>query len=208
MPEMPFAQDEFISPRRPAAGPAVLVNGLPGAGKSTLARTLSARLGLPLFSKDAVKEAHADVLGAEPPPGWTQRRWNTGLGTAAGETLWTLLADAPGGAVLESCWLTDARRFVVAGLLRAGAPQPLEIWCDVPPETARRRFEARHPRHPVHGELLTDDEWERRLHDARPLGIGPVLRIATTGPVDVDAVLAWIGRQVRAVDGESVVDPI
>jgi predicted kinase len=74
--------------------PVVLVNGLPGAGKTSLARTLSQRLRLPLFSEDTIKEAHADVLGTEPPPGWPQRGWNAALGAAASETMWVLLADA------------------------------------------------------------------------------------------------------------------
>ena len=81
----------------------VLVNGLPGAGKTALARTLSQRLRVPFFSKDTIKEAHADVLGTEPPPGWSQRRWNSALGAAASETMWALLAEADDAAVLESC---------------------------------------------------------------------------------------------------------
>ena len=157
------------SGRRVTGLPVILVNGLPGAGKTTLARTLSQRLKLPLFSKDTIKEAHADVLGAEPPPGWPQRRWNAALGAAASETMWALLADAPGGAVLESCWPKDSRRFVRQGLQRADCRQAVEIWCDAPLETARRRFEARHPRHPVHGELLTNAEWQRWQATAQPL---------------------------------------
>jgi predicted kinase len=35
----------------------ILVNGLPGSGKTTLARRLGAALGVPVVSKDAVKEA-------------------------------------------------------------------------------------------------------------------------------------------------------
>lgn len=178
--------------------PVVLVNGLPGAGKTTLARTLSQRLRLPLFSKDAIKETHADMLGAEPPPGWPQRRWNAALGAAASETMWVLLADAPGGAVLESCWPTDVRHFAVQGLQRAHSQQPVEIWCDVPLEIARRRIEARHPRHPIHGDLMTDAEWERWQLTAKPLHIGPTLRIDTTGPVGANAIIAWINQRSRS----------
>ncbi|WP_431683060.1 AAA family ATPase [Kitasatospora sp. KL5] len=172
---------------------AVLVNGLPGAGKTTVARALSRGLGLPLFSKDAVKEAHADALGTERAD-LPLRRWSTALGAAAGETMWALLADAPAGAVLESCWPADARDFVLRGLDRAGNPAAVEIRCDVPPETARRRFEARHPRHPIHGGLPTDGEWEYWRRTAGPLRIGPTLHLDTTRPVDVPAVVAWIRK--------------
>ncbi len=172
----------------------MLVNGLPGAGKTTLARDLARQLGLPLFSKDVIKETHADVLGTQP-DGWPQRRWNTAIGAAASETMWALLADAPAGAVLESCWPAGVRGFVTAGLIRAGNPAAVEIWCDVPLATARRRFEARHPRHPIHGEPPTDDEWERWRRTARPLGVGPTLHVDTTGSVDADAVIAWIGSR-------------
>jgi glucokinase len=61
----------------------VLVNGLPAAGKSTLAPKLAIALGLPLLSKDLIKETHADVFGAEPPAGLTQREWNRKLGMSA-----------------------------------------------------------------------------------------------------------------------------
>jgi predicted kinase len=192
----------------------VLVNGLPGAGKTTLARTLSQRLRLPLLSKDTIKEAHADVLGTEPPPGWPQRRWNAALGAAASETMWALLADAPDGAVLESCWPKDVRHFVTQGLQRASGRQPargrqpVEIWCEVPLETARRRYEARRPRHAIHGALLTDAEWERWRATAQPLQIGPTLRIDTTGPVDVNAIIGWIYQQAPADPQQPVTDAV
>ncbi len=143
-----------------------------------------------------IKEAHADVLGTQR-DGWPQRRWNTAIGAAASETMWALLADTPAGAVLESCWPTDVRGFVTAGLIRAGNPAAVETWCDVPlGHRPAARFEARHPRHPIHGDPLTDDEWERWQRTARPLEVGPTLHVDTTGPVDAEAIIAWIrGRR-------------
>lgn len=129
---------------------ALLINGLPGSGKTAVARLLARELRLPLFSKDMIKETHAEVMGP-----------SAALGAAASETLWMLLAESPVGAVLESWWPIDTRHFVVKGLSRAGAAQPVELWCDVPVATARRRYEARHPRHPIHGPLPTDAQWER-----------------------------------------------
>ena len=102
----------------------VLVNGLPAAGKSTLAPDLAAELDLPLISKDVIKEAHAGVLGSEPLDGLTQREWNGRLGAAASGTMWRLLQASPPGAVLESSWRADVRHLVEAGLLAQGFSVP------------------------------------------------------------------------------------
>ncbi|MEV0826621.1 AAA family ATPase [Nonomuraea rubra] len=164
----------------------VLVNGLPGSGKSTVARALGQALGWPVISKDDIKETLADML-ARPdcvPP----REWSRRLGAAAGESMWTLLAVAGRGAVLESPWLAPLRPVVLAGLRRAGVeagPRVREVWCDVPPELARRRYEQR-VRHPIHRDGEAGDErWREWVAGARPLGLGPVFRVETSREIDI-----------------------
>ncbi|MFE1320871.1 AAA family ATPase [Kitasatospora phosalacinea] len=184
----------------------VLVNGLPGAGKSSLGRALAAELGLPLFSKDAVKETLADRLAALRTPDRDRWEWSRLLGAAAGETLWTLLRDARGAAVLEAPWLGDPARAVVrAGLEAAGVGRAQEVWCDVPLALARRRFEERIARrHPVHPERPgePDGRWAAWARTAAPLALGPVHRVDTSRPVDVPALAAALAA-AAAVAGAS-----
>jgi len=84
----------------------VLVNGVPGSGKATLARKLAAELRIPLFSKDVIKESVADVL-------------------------WALIEDSPVGGVLEGWFGSGDARFVVEGLQRCGLDPTTvpEVWC-------------------------------------------------------------------------------
>jgi glucokinase len=102
--------------------------------------------------------------------------------------------------VLESSWRSDVRALAADGLARAGVTCPLEIWCDVSPELAWSRYIARFPtRHPIHGALMRrDDEGARMVAHAEPLGLGPVYRVDTSGPVDIDALVAWCHANAAA----------
>jgi predicted kinase len=156
----------------------VLVNGLPGSGKTTLATQLAARLAVPLVSQDAVKELLADAFPAVP---------MASLGAIAADTAWSLVAETPGTVILDS-WFFRPRDlpFVKAGLERCCAAMVVEIWCDVPPGIARHRHESR-IRHAVHRDHRATESWSDRAAAADPLDIGLTFRIPTDQPVDIDA---------------------
>ncbi|GAA2506433.1 AAA family ATPase [Winogradskya humida] len=154
----------------------VLVNGLPGSGKSTLAPRLAAALGAACLVKDRIKESLAEAVVTEVP----------GLGAVAMETVWALAAAVPGMVVVDSWWfkprdLDHAQQ----GITRSGATATVEVWCDVPAETARSRFIARkRPSVYADAERLATD-WSTWAAVAEPLAIGPVVRVDTSRPVDM-----------------------
>lgn len=163
----------------------VLVNGLPGAGKTTVAHALATALAAPLIAKDALKEAVADAVPAVSGPV---------LGAAASDLMWTLAAAMSGLVVLESWWFRPRDLgFVEAGLRRCRPASVVEVWCDVPGHLARSRYAARR-RHPVHDDAgMSDETWRCWEPGAEPLGVGPVVRIDTTGVVPLDELVKELG---------------
>ena len=161
----------------------VLVGGWPGSGKTTLANALGPRLGLPVLAKDEVKEALADGLGRPGDVAGSRR-----LGRAAVFAVLRVARRCP-GAVLDSTWF-DYTRPLVAEL-----PGPVvELRCVVPVEVARSRYYARaFGRHAGHLDLARD-EAELWGEPVRTLGVGPVVEVDTSVPLDIPAIAAEVRR--------------
>ena len=162
----------------------VLVGGWPAAGKTTLARSLAAELGIAFLSKDEVKEALMDRLGA--PATVEQSRELGGAAVAA------VLRAARGcpGAVIDSTWYPYS-----VPLVRA-LPGPLvEIRCRIDREVARERHRTRVRDERHLDELRTEAElWGAEV---APLGVGPLIEVETAKPVDVAALSARVRSAVE-----------
>ena len=173
---------------RPApAGWFVLVAGWPASGKSTLARTLAAELGLPRLAKDEIKEALMDGLGYPATVAQSRR-----LGRAATAVMLRVAQGCP-GAVLDSTWFEYADP-----LVRQLPGRCAEVICTVPVELARARYQARAgQRHAGH---LDEARTEAELWGAPPRSprAGPVLEVDTSGPVDVHQLAATLARLLSA----------
>lgn len=164
--------------------------GLPASGKTTLARPLSIALGLPLLDKDDVLEMLLDSLGTDSPEA-------RGRSSRASDAVMQRVAEVAPGAVLSSFW----RRESLSGTSGPptqwllGLPALVEVHCDCPARTAAERYHAR-VRHPGHFDQDTSfgDRVRvfERLAATLPLDTGPVVRVDTTGEVDVPAVAAAV----------------
>ena len=167
----------------------VYISGRPGAGKSSLAFPLAAELGYSLVTKDLVKEALHDALYV-PGEGKIDLAWSRRLGAASFAVLWTLAAGA-GDMVIEANFHPGNEEALgqLRGLGGLGG-RTVEVHCACPAEVAHARYNAR-PRHEVHQGTLPLSAMGKY---GRPVGVGPLITVDTTGPVDVAAVAAEVRR--------------
>ncbi|MFL6115563.1 MAG: AAA family ATPase [Catenulispora sp.] len=173
-----------------------MISGAPGAGKTTIARPLARALGLPLFAKDSIKERMHDVLAG---PGPVEPAWSGRLGAASMELLWLLAAEAP-ACVLEANFWTghEGQNAALTELSKGGVL--VEVYCAAPREEVIRRFHARAAagvRHAVHtAQEFAADFWD---NSSKPVGIGHVIEVDTTTPVEVERLAAAVRKLLGAV---------
>jgi predicted kinase len=158
----------------------VIVSGAPGAGKTTLAVPLAKALDFPLVAKDYVKETMWDALDM-PPDGdvAASRR----IGAAAMEVLWAIAQNCR-QVVLE----TNFRPFLEyerRRLLGLGG-RIVEVRCTCPVELAAERYARRNGSpgsHAAHARRTVTLDFLSQF--APTMGVGPVIAVDTTRPVDV-----------------------
>jgi predicted kinase len=160
------------------------ISGRPGAGKSTLALPLAAELGYSLVIKDLLKESLHDALHVQ---GERDLPWSQRLNIASWELLWTIAAHA-GDMVIEANFHSQAADEL--NMLRGLGARLIEVNCSCPTEVAQARYNGR-TRHQAHSVTLPQSAWDKY---GRPIGVGPLITVDTTSPVDVAAVAAEVRR--------------
>ncbi|HEX9039023.1 MAG TPA: AAA family ATPase [Ktedonobacterales bacterium] len=170
----------------------LIVNGLPSAGKTTLARRLAADLALPVFSRDAIHETLYDALGTQ------GEVVSPALGSAAFALLYTSAGTvlAAGQPVIIEAYFGRAalRTAELARLRETRVFTPFQIVCAADGRVLLRRFLARagsSERHRSHRDLewLAENKELLLSGHLAPLALdGALVEIDTTTPFSFEYV--------------------
>lgn len=168
----------------------VVVTGVPGSGKTTLASALARRIGVALLSLDAIKEE----LARDAPQ--TPREW---LRQDAEAELFRRLTAFDGEAVVD-IWVAPRRDTArVAGLLAPWWDDVVEVRCEVPADVAVERYAARDRGWP---HLPADEQTLRRIRTAvahpEPLEAPRTVVVDTTHRVPVASLARTLRAETRA----------
>jgi predicted kinase len=165
----------------------IIITGLSGTGKTSLARAIAGELGLRVVSSDAVRKA---VFGAAGQP----YAYGEGAYTAeANRVTYEKLIDAggrllqqDGGVILDATFRSDADRVLAREMAdRAGASFRV-IECRLPQEIVRKRLERRAARK----ETLSDATWatylrQRQEFDSLVSSSAPYLALDNSHAISV-----------------------
>lgn len=184
----------------------IIVDGPPCSGKSRVAAALGRRLGLPLLTKDALKERLFETLG------WGDAERADDLNRAANALLLDvarLLLATGRPFVLESNLRPDRDGAVYAELQQQWGFEAIQLHCSAAPELLIERFRRRWAaglRHPGHADDRTEAAVAERIRAGvyGPLALrGPLMRVDTSdaGYVNVERLAASALRQAQAIEG-------
>ena len=168
---------------------AILVNGVPASGKSSVARAVAGRLGLPLMTLDTVKQPLFGHFGTG------DREHNRKLGRASYEIIFSAIGDWPdlSTVVIDAWFGFQPMEVLDRHLVTAGLTQKAELWCHAPPAVIGERYASRvATRSEGHPGLDYVPELIALAERAKPTGCAPWLAVDTTQPLDIGPVLSWL----------------
>jgi len=176
----------------------VVFSGVPGSGKSTVARKLAPRLSLPVLDKDDFLDELFKERGAG------DAAWRSALSREADARFVRTAWELP-GACLVSWWrnykVSETTGTPVEWLSNLRAPL-VEVHCRCRVETAVDRFLARerHPGHLDASRTRTSLITQFNAFDAAgPIACGPLLVLDTEQDVNPDAVLDQLQNLKRVL---------
>jgi len=148
----------------------VVVMGLAGTGKTSMARAIAGELGLRVVSTDAVRQ---ELFGHEK---GTAAYGQGAYRSEANQRTYEALVERGrgrliegGGVVLDGTFLREDDRLRVHVLFQAAAATERWIECELPAELVRRRLGRRRQRH----EGLSDATWETYLRQREDYTASP-----------------------------------
>lgn len=125
----------------------VLVGGLPGTGKSTLAAKLAARFGWTVLSSDRIRKELAGIPACQPCPAaygtglytpeWTERTYTELLRRA------DLLLGSGEPVIADASWTSPGQRSAATAVAERAAADLVQLRCTVPAELAGQRLRVR-----------------------------------------------------------------
>ena len=188
-------------PRKPFV---VLVCGLTGSGKSTVARELAARLGVPVINSDVVRKQMASKSGQQIVP------LNEGIYSPAmtEKTYAKMVSEAETqlvqgqGVILDATFSRRVQRKPIFNRAKRYGAHVALIHCSAPPATIQQRLKER----AAAGTDISDGRWEIYLAQkaaAEPLDeipLGQRFELNTDAPVEdlADASEAFLRATIKS----------
>jgi hypothetical protein len=179
------------APRVELAKRFVVISGLPGSGKTTLARRLAPELGLPVIDKDDILDRLFESKGIG------DAAWRRALSRES-DAILERQATASDGAILVSFWHLHGMP-PDSGTSTAWLPELsnriVNLHCQCALEIAAERF-CRRNRHPGHldGEKSAAETLQsfQTLSRLAPLDIGHRIEVETSGTPELDTIIREI----------------
>ena len=177
----------------------IVITGLPGSGKTTVAKFVSSKLSMPLIEKDMIKELLFNSLG------WSDREWSKKLGAATYELMYYFIEQQLSNGyslIIESNFKPEFDSLKFQQWKDTYNCDIIQIVLHADSDVLYNRFMARAKsgeRHPGHADVDNENEWKEFFSDPKN----------ATRPIEVDSKIKKVDTSdLSKVNLKEIVDYI